>query len=106
MQILNKDDLEGVLKSNKKVYVQFSAGWCGPCKALSKYIDDNKSQLEDVVFCKVDVEKCDQSLLSEHKVSSLPKSVLFLDQQKIGEYLGFNPTKFADMVSLYTAGGL
>ena len=106
MKILNQSELTKVLNENKKVYVQFSASWCGPCKALTKYIDDNRSQFEEIVFCKVDVESCDQGLLSDYRVTSLPKSVLFLEQEKIGEYLGFNPAKFANMVELYDTGGL
>ena len=52
MKILNQSELTKVLNENKKVYVQFSASWCGPCKALTKYIDDNRSQFEEIVFCK------------------------------------------------------
>ena len=99
-------ELEQALAKNNKVYVQFSAGWCGPCRALTKYIEDNKDQHTDIKFFKVDVEKCEPAMLEKYSVASLPKSVLFENEKLIGDFLGFNPSKFGSMMRKYGTGGL
>ena len=48
---VNKDNFEEeVLKSDKKVLVDFWADWCGPCKMLSPVIDKLAEELEDVTL--------------------------------------------------------
>ena len=54
---VNKDNFEEeVLKSDKKVLVDFWADWCGPCKMLSPVIDKLAEELEDVKVCKVNFD--------------------------------------------------
>ena len=54
---VNKDNFEEeVLKSDKKVLVDFWADWCGPCKMLSPVIDKLAEELEDVKVCNVNVD--------------------------------------------------
>lgn len=68
---VNKDNFEEeVLKSDKKVLVDFWADWCGPCKMLSPVIDKLAEELEDVKVCKVNVDT-EPTISIEYNIMSL-----------------------------------
>ena len=55
---LTKENFESeVLKSDKKVLVDFWATWCGPCQMVSPIIEELGEELTDVKVCKVDVAR-------------------------------------------------
>lgn len=75
---VNKDNFEEeVLKSDKKVLVDFWAGWCGPCKTMSTIIDDIAEKIgNDVKICKVNVDE-EESLTIKYNISSIPTLLVF-----------------------------
>lgn len=75
---VNKDNFEEeVLKSDKKVLVDFWAGWCGPCQTMSKVIDDIAKKIpDDVKICKINVDE-EASLTIKYNVSSIPTFLVF-----------------------------
>ncbi len=45
---------------NKKVFLIFSASWCGPCRRLARLLDTQKPELErHYVFVKLDIDRDD-----------------------------------------------
>lgn len=43
---------------NKRVYLIFSASWCGPCRMLARFLDPHKAELEKhFVFVKLDISR-------------------------------------------------
>ena len=45
---------------NKKVFLIFSASWCGPCRRLARLLDTQKPELEQhYVFVKLDIDRDD-----------------------------------------------
>ena len=69
---VNKDNFEEeVLKSDKKVLVDFWADWCGPCKMLSPVIDKLAEELDDVKVCKVNVDT-EPTISIEYNIMSIP----------------------------------
>ena len=74
---VNKDNFEEeVLKSDKKVLVDFWADWCGPCKMLSPVIDKLAEELEDVKVCKVNVDT-EPTISIEYNIMSIPTLLVF-----------------------------
>ena len=74
---VNKDNFEEeVLKSDKKVLVDFWADWCGPCKMLSPVIDKLAEELEDVKVCKVNVDT-EPTISIEYNIMSIPTLIVF-----------------------------
>ena len=47
-----KADYDEVLK-NKKVALDFTATWCGPCKRIGPVFVELAAKYPDIVFCKV-----------------------------------------------------
>lgn len=66
-----------VLKSDKKVLIDFYADWCGPCKMMSPIIDKVAEELGDAV--KVGKVNSDDNmeLAVEYGIMSIPTIMFF-----------------------------
>ena len=85
---VNKDNFEEeVLKSDKKVLVDFWADWCGPCKMLSPIIDKLAEELEDVKVCKVNVDT-EPTISSEYNIMSIPTLLVFENCVEVNRSVG------------------
>lgn len=85
---VNKDNFEEeVLKSDKKVLVDFWAGWCGPCKMLSPVIDKLAEELEDVKVCKVNVDT-EPTISIEYNIMSIPTLLVFENCVEVNRSVG------------------
>ena len=83
---LNWDD--EVLKSNDPVLVDFTATWCGPCKALAPIV----AQVADELAGKVKVGKLDidESPLtaSKYGVRGVPTLMVFKGGERAAQHVG------------------
>lgn len=85
---VNKDNFEEeVLKSDKKVLVDFWADWCGPCKMLSPVIDKLAEELEDVKVCKVNVD-IEPTISIEYNIMSIPTLIVFENCVEVNRSVG------------------
>lgn len=85
---VNKDNFEEeVLKSDKKVLVDFWADWCGPCKMLSPIIDKLAEELEDVKVCKVNVDT-EPTISIEYNIMSIPTLLVFENCVEVNRSVG------------------
>lgn len=74
---LTKENFESeVLKSDKKVLVDFWATWCGPCQMVSHIIEELGEELTDVKVCKVDVDK-EPEISIQYNIMSIPTLIVF-----------------------------
>ena len=78
---LATDTLKEELKTNKKVLVQYSAGWCGNCRIMKPKFKKMSSENESMHFLMIDAEKNPNSRKLAD-VSNLP-TFAFLKPQKI-----------------------
>lgn len=78
---------EEVLKSEKPVFIDFFATWCGPCKMLSPIVEQLAAEVDDVKICKVDVDQ-EPELAAAFGVSSIPTLVLMKDGKLVDQRLG------------------
>lgn len=90
MEIINKFNFdEKVLKSDKKVLVDFFATWCGPCKMLSPVLEEtSKNYVGKVDFYKVDIDK-DMELAKNYGVMSVPTVCIFENGKVVNKSIGF-----------------
>ncbi len=54
---IDQDNLEEIVKSNEKVLVQYSAGWCGNCRIMKPKFKRMAEAHEEIPFLMVDAEK-------------------------------------------------
>ncbi len=74
---INEENFEEeVLKSDKKVLIDFYADWCMPCKMMSPIIDEIANEKSDKIKVgKVNVDE-NQELAIEYDVMSIPTIII------------------------------
>lgn len=77
---------EKVLKSDKKVLVDFYAEWCGPCKKQAPIMDELAEEGQNVF--KLDVDK-HNDLASKYGVLSIPTLIIFENGEEVNRLMGF-----------------
>ncbi|MBQ7956443.1 MAG: thioredoxin [Clostridia bacterium] len=87
---VNKDNINEVLNSDKKVLLDFYASWCGPCRMLSPVIDKVAEENPDIVVGKVNVDD-EPELAAMFSVSSIPVLVVMKDGKILKQSLGAIP---------------
>ncbi len=77
-----------VIKSDKPVNVDFTATWCGPCKALAPIVDQLAEELDgQVKVGKVDVDDSPVTA-GKYGVRGVPTVMIFKDGERSGQHVG------------------
>jgi len=77
-----------VLNSDKPVFVDFWATWCGPCSMVAPIVEELANEYDSKVnFVKVDVDQ-NKELASRYNVFSIPNLVIFRNGEVIAQHAG------------------
>jgi thioredoxin 1 len=83
---ITSKEFKEVIKDGK-VVIDFFATWCGPCKMLSPVMDEISSELKDVNFYKIDVDK-NEDVAMEYGIMSIPTIIIFKDGKVVNSIVG------------------
>ena len=75
---LTADTFDKIVEDNEIVFVDFWAGWCGPCRMFAPVYERVSEQHPDVVFGKVDTE-AEQELSQAFRIMSIPTLMILRD---------------------------
>jgi len=85
---INNSNFESeVIKSDKKVLVDFWAPWCGPCRMLLPTIEELANSLTDVKICKVNVDD-EGELATKFGIMSIPTLMVFENGSIVNRSVG------------------
>jgi thioredoxin 1 len=89
VQVFNDLNFESeVLKSDVPVLVDFTATWCGPCKALAPIIDKVADEFEGKVKVgKVDIDDA-AAIATKYGIRSVPTVLVFKNGEKTAQNVG------------------
>ena len=76
-----------VLQASGLVVVDMYADWCGPCKMMAPIVEGLSEDLEDVKFCKLDVDEA-ADVAVRYGVMSIPTFLLVKDGQVVKTMVG------------------
>ncbi|MDL2143444.1 thioredoxin domain-containing protein [Flavobacterium tructae] len=83
------DEFNNLLKTDKKVLVDFYTEWCGPCKQMEPYLLKMQKEMADkVVIIRIDVDK-NETLATQMKIEQLPTMILYENKAEKWKNIGF-----------------
>lgn len=94
---ISDNGFNDIITNNKYVVVDFFATWCGPCHALSPYIDELATNHHNILFAKANIDET-SAMANELDVKSLPCVIIFENGKEINRVVGFNKAKLQAII--------
>lgn len=85
--VKNNDFESEVLKSDKKVLVDFYADWCGPCKMMGPVLEAVAKENDNIDVVKINVDE-EQELAMQYRVMSIPALMVFEKGEVVRKSVG------------------
>jgi thioredoxin 1 len=99
LHFTDADFEQEVLKSSVPVMVDFTATWCGPCRALAPLVEEAAGTYAGrVKVGKVDVDECPKTAMA-YQIRGVPTLLLFKDGKVAAQSVGLiSKSKLTDLV--------
>ena len=99
MKVISDENFNQTLTDNADVLVQFSAPWCGPCKALTATLSETARDNPDVTIVKVDIEQS-PATAAAFQIRSVPTLIYFKNGSEVKKTIGAkSANKLQDFVN-------
>ena len=79
-----------VLRSDRKVLVDFWAPWCGPCRMVAPILEEIAADRPDIKVCKINVDE-EQELAGRFGIVSIPTLVVMEGGKVVNQATGARP---------------
>ena len=87
---ISSDNIDEILSGEKTVLIDFYADWCGPCRTMSKIVEEIAEENPDIIVGKINVED-EPELTKEFRVGSIPNFVVLKDRVLVNRLVGAKP---------------
>lgn len=84
LKVANDSDFAEKLNQGgtKLVVIDFSATWCGPCKAIAPFVEEMSTKYPNAHFLNVDVDECAETAAS-YGVTAMPTFVFLRNKTRL-----------------------
>eukprot|EP00591_Stephanopyxis_turris_P011105 CAMPEP_0195516652 /NCGR_PEP_ID=MMETSP0794_2-20130614/8197_1 /TAXON_ID=515487 /ORGANISM="Stephanopyxis turris, Strain CCMP 815" /LENGTH=125 /DNA_ID=CAMNT_0040645299 /DNA_START=63 /DNA_END=440 /DNA_ORIENTATION=+ len=102
-EVASKEEFDKILSEagDKLVIVEFTATWCGPCKAIAPKFQSLSEEHKDLIFLKVDVDKC-RDLSTAHNISAMPTFKFFKGGELYHSFQGASVANIKAAIKTYS----
>ena len=90
IEVSSKNFDEEVIKSDKKVLIDFYATWCEPCKTLKPVLEEISKENDNIKIVEIDVDKC-QDLAMKYGISAMPTLIVIENGKEVKRSIGAIP---------------
>jgi thioredoxin 1 len=95
MTEITAKELKNLQDKGEKIIVQFTAKWCGPCRALSPLLTKMSDDYENITFVKLDVDNGENSeLVMNLGIMSIPTVIVYNGHKMIETSKGLQNENF------------
>jgi len=85
---LTEENFDRLSSSDKPMFVDFWATWCGPCRIMEPIVEKLAAKYSDrVLFGKVNVDE-EMNISSRYEVFSIPTFMIFRNGQPMDAVIG------------------
>jgi thiol-disulfide isomerase/thioredoxin len=96
MKNVNAETCKSIIKNHPFVVIKFGAGWCEPCKSVTRYLKELAPTYPQIEFLELDVDS-DLEFAVEMEVRAIPAILFAINGEFLKDNKGGNE-KVTDIV--------